>query len=205
MKPVLFASVIVWIVATAAAAQPTPGLAVGFSAGTGTAAVHDHSGGLMWEGSVRAHPRRHLILEIGVGDLRTVTRRVDANVPIPISGGPLFVTFDAETREHSTWAELNVLATHVIGRVRLWGGGGAGAQVYSRVRSQTTTGCTPAAGLVCQPFEVPFSSVGLRVQGTGGADVTVVGPVAVFAQARFGIYGGYVDRTLAVGVRLGIR
>jgi hypothetical protein len=195
------------LVAATAAAQPaaTPGLAVGFGGGVGTAAVHDNSGGVAWQGTVHARPRRHVILELGVGMLRTVTRRVDVDVPIQTPGGPVFVDLDSETRERSTWLEFNVLATHVIGRVRLWGGGGPGVQIYSRERLRSSSGCPPVAGLVCQPFAVPFSSMGIRVQGTGGADVALAERVAVFAQARFGIYGGYVDRTLTVGMRLAIR
>jgi hypothetical protein len=178
---------ILWPSLSAAQSEPAK-LTVGFGAGTGKSALHDDASGTTWETGVRIRMAKYFGVELGVNALRTSVEQ------------PQF----GQTTRSSTYAStVNGLGMATFGRVTVSGGGGVGTAIFDRTFTQVRPGCEPgSSNPACQPFENHYSNIGFRFQGLVGADVDLGARLQGFAVARFGVNGGYVDRSIAGGVRV---
>jgi len=150
---------------------------VGAGAGTGESALHDDASGMVWETTARIRTARYFGLELGVGQLQT---RVETPA------------FAQTTRSSTTWSAVSALVMVPVGRVTVSGGGGVGTALFDRTFTQGA-------------FENHYSNIGFRFHGVAGADVDLGARLQAFAVARFGVNGGYVDHSIAGGVRVILR
>ena len=178
---------IIWPAVSAAQSEPAK-FTVGVGVGVGKSALHDDASGTTWETGVRIRMARHFGMELGVNTLHTKVEQPQ---------------FGQTTRSSTFSSVVSALAMATLGRVTVSGGGGFGSAIFDRTFTQVRPGCAPGDSTpACQPFENHHSSIGFRFLGLFGADVDLGARLQGFAVARFGVNGGYVDRSIAGGVRV---
>jgi hypothetical protein len=183
----IVAAAILWPSLSSAQSEPAK-FTVGFGAGIGRSALHNDASGMTWETGVRIRMARHFGMELGVTALNTTVEQPQ---------------FGQATRSSTYATTVNALAMATVGRVTVSGGGGVGTAIFDRTFTQQRPGCAPGDSTpACQPFENHHSSIGFRFQGLFGADVDLGARLQGFGVARFGVNGGYVDRSIAGGVRV---
>jgi hypothetical protein len=188
------------------AADP-PKLTAGFGAGYGTSALHDDASGPTWEGTVRVRMNRWFGIEAGAGGLRTTATISFFNLSsyLPDGSTGTIERLDTRTTSRTDWIGVNALVMPSFGRVTLSGGGGLALGLFDRDYTQAGVGCSPNLAAVCQEFTNEHNSGGIRVQGLGGVDVALGSRWAAYGVARFAILDGYVETSVAAGVRFVLR
>jgi hypothetical protein len=151
---------------------------IGLGAGYGTSALHDDASGPTWEGALRLRQNDWFGIEIGVGSLHTTTTRSSPNVT-------------STTRRRTDSVGFNALVMPAFGRVTVSGGGGLSLGVFHRTYTQ--------AGFTNQ-----HTGSALGVQALGGVDVAISSRWAAYGVARLAVLDGYVERSIAGGVRFAL-
>jgi hypothetical protein len=163
-----------------------------------------------WEASVRFRVGKIVHLEVGGSRWWHIEESVRLNQIINGPNGPIGTIDRIEERSHRSQlaVEVNLLASGAVGRVSVWGGGGAALLQHKRVFSQTLTGCNLPAPSTCQDVENTFSSGDAAFLGAGGLDVRLASHVSIYGAVRLTIPSkdvGSSEVRVVVGARVGLR
>lgn len=161
-----------------------------------------------WDADVRIALSRRLLFEAFVGEWRRTETTVQQNVIAQDITGPIGTSgrLEQATRRVQRAMQVNMLVSGGVGRVRLFGGGGVGLLQHNRRVRQTIEDCSPSVASSCGSTENTFSNISGSVQGVGGADIGITGPLSAYGQARLTVPTSDpagTDLRVSAGIRVG--
>lgn len=195
----------------ASAQDAAPPFTVGAGAGIADPYHGDFSfTAAAWEVSARWTGGRSVVMEAFAGEwLHDEEAR---HLVVPIHGPSGVIGYVGQlvqkTKQRMRVAGVNMLPMWERGRVRLWGGGGAGFLQYARRSTTTIVGCPSPSPFPCDDHATSHASSALTVQAAAGADVALSSHLAAFA--KYGVVfpledPGFGHGALVAGLRVGLR
>jgi hypothetical protein len=197
--------------APAAAQDRAPAFTIGGGAGIANPFHGDLSfTATAWEVSARWNGGRWVLMETFAGEW--LHDEESRNLVVPIYGSSGLIGYAAElvqkTKQRMRVAGVNVLPMWERGRVRLWGGGGAGFLLYTRRSTTRIAGCPSPSPFPCDDYATSHASGALTVQAAAGADVAIGRFLVAFA--KYGVVfpleePGFGHAAVLGGVRVAFR
>jgi hypothetical protein len=197
--------------ARAAAQERAPKFTIGAGAGIADPYHGDLSFiATTWEVSARWNGGRWVLMEAFAGEW--LHDEESSKLVVPIYGPSGLIGYAAaleqKTKQRMRVAGVNVLPIWERGRVRLWGGGGAGFLLYTRRSTTSIAGSPSPSPFPSHDYETSHASSALTVQAAGGADVAISRFLVAFA--KYGVVvpledPGFGHAAVLGGVRVALR